>query len=171
VRWLSRQWAWRLLDIYEQIGTIAYDPAVGRYKISITKTCTGGTTLDLGETDAFEPNGGAPKLTSDCEQVVEPVEGRGRSSRSRLTENVNQPPVIRPPQEGCAVSEAGRFVQGNSVGTSSYSLPAVQVAANQFVLDLLKRPVLLPVGRIRVRAAGHALLAVRTRWKASGNSS
>ena len=121
-RWLSRQWAWRLLDIYEQMGTIAYDPSVGRYKINITKTCTGGATLDMGATDGPHADAGAPKLTADCEQVVTPVEGSGPGSRSRLTENVNQMPTIRPPQEGCSVSEASRHVQGNSVGTSSYSL-------------------------------------------------
>ncbi len=107
-RWLSRQWAWNLLDIYEQIGTIAYDPSVGRYKINITKTCTGGATLDLGATEGPHAATGAPKLMADCEQVVEPVEGRGRGGRSRLTENVNQMPTIRPPQEGCSVSEATR---------------------------------------------------------------
>lgn len=48
---------------------------------------------------------------------------------------------------------------------------AVQVAANQFVLDVLKRPVLLSISGIRVRSPGHALLAAKTRWKASGNSS
>ena len=50
-------------------------------------------------------------------------------------------------------------------------VPVATVASNQFVLDVLKRPVLIPIGGIRVRSPCHALLAARTRWKASGNSS
>lgn len=121
-RWLSREWTWSHRDVYEQHGTIAYDPAVGRYKVDITKTCTGGGTLNLGPIEGASESAGAPRLQAQCEEVSTPVEGTGPGSRRISTEDVNQFPAITPPQEGCTVSESSRHAQGAGVGTSSYSL-------------------------------------------------
>jgi hypothetical protein len=122
-RWLSRQLTWKMFDIYQQIGTIAYDPSVGRYRINIIRTCSGGGTVDLGPADGPQPSAGAPRMRGDCQEVVESIDGRGPGSRRQLPgEDVNDMPAMRPPLEGCSVSEATRHVQGDSVGTSSYSL-------------------------------------------------
>jgi hypothetical protein len=122
-RWLSRDWKWSYLDIYQEFGTIAYDPTVGRYAVNITKTCKGGDTLNLGPTDSSQANEGAPTLYADCEQVVTPADERGGvGSRTPSKGDVDQLPTVSAPQDGCSESSATRHVQGNSVGTSSYSL-------------------------------------------------
>ncbi len=123
-RWLSRDWAWSYLGIHQEFGVIMYDPAIGRYKVNRTKTCTGGGPVNLGPTDSSQANEGAPTLHSECETIVTPADDRGPrdTSRTSSTGDVNQFPTVGPPQDGCSVSEAGRHVQGTNVTTTSYSL-------------------------------------------------
>ncbi len=123
-RWLSRDWAWSYLEIYQEFRVMMYDPAVGRYKVNRTKTCTGGGPVNLGPTDSSQANEGAPTLHSQCETIVTPADDRGPrdTSRTSSTGDVNQFPTVSPPQDGCSVSEAGRFVRGTEVTTTSYSL-------------------------------------------------
>lgn len=119
--WVSRRWTWNLNDVYRQFGTIAYDPDAGRYTVNVTKTCRAGDSLELGAGDGSAGEG-MPTLQAQCEEVVTPVNGSGPGGSRSFTEDTNQPPTVSLPQDGCSESRFSRYWQGDSVGTSLYTL-------------------------------------------------
>src|SRR6266850_3756525 len=62
-------------------------------------------------------------------------------------------------------------VQHTSSPNAELRIPSVQVAPDEFVFDVLKRSVLLPIRGVGIGSADHGVVQAPRRWNANGNSS